>query len=188
MLRPSARWGRRGGRCRRRGNPARRRELAQQARLQLAGQVFETTLDALLVTDAQHRVVGANPLARRLIGLAADDLDGAVLPPLVDLLSAGWTGGDTAGVTADDPTDRARPIADVVFGIDNALWHKAQAAQVLDGYDGPAARRPAVAEVGAGVVPVTYGFVNLNADKAWLAREKRATCRGREATAFCPTW
>jgi len=69
---------------------------------------------------------------------------------------------------------RAQPIADVVFGIDNALWPKAQAAQVLDAYDGPAARRPAVAEVGAAVVPVTYGHVNLNADKAWLAREKRA--------------
>ena len=69
---------------------------------------------------------------------------------------------------------RAKPIADVVFGIDNALWHKAHAANVLDTYDGPAARRPSVAEVGAGVVPVTYGFVNLNADKAWLAREKRS--------------
>lgn len=83
-------------------------------------------------------------------------------------------GGDAGEMLNKLILTRARPIADLVFGIDNALWHKAQAAQVLDVYDGPAARRPAVAEVGTGVVPVTYGFVNLNADKAWLAREKRS--------------
>lgn len=83
-------------------------------------------------------------------------------------------GGDAGEMLNKLILTRAKPIADVVFGIDNALWHKAHAANVLDPYDGPAARRPAVAEVGAGVVPVTYGFVNLNADKAWLAREKRS--------------
>lgn len=83
-------------------------------------------------------------------------------------------GGDAGEMLNKLILTRAKPIADVVFGIDNALWHKAHAANVLDAYDGPAARRPAVAEVGAGVVPVTYGFVNLNADKAWLAREKRS--------------
>ena len=83
-------------------------------------------------------------------------------------------GGDAGEMLNKLILTRARPIADVVFGIDNALWHKAHAAQVLEVYDGPAARRPAVAEVGAGVVPVTYGHVTLNADKAWLAREKRS--------------
>ncbi|MFC7459473.1 thiamine ABC transporter substrate-binding protein [Hydrogenophaga defluvii] len=83
-------------------------------------------------------------------------------------------GGDAGEMLNKLILTRAKPIADVVFGIDNALWHKARAANVLDTYDGPAARRPSVAEVGAGVVPVTYGFVNLNADKAWLAREKRS--------------
>lgn len=83
-------------------------------------------------------------------------------------------GGDAGEMLNKLILTRAKPIADVVFGIDNALWHKAHAANVLEAYEGPAARRPAVAEVGAGVVPVTYGFVNLNADKAWLAREKRS--------------
>ena len=83
-------------------------------------------------------------------------------------------GGDAGEMLNKLILTRAKPIADVVFGIDNALWHKAHAANVLDPYDGPAARQPSVAEVGAGVVPVTYGFVNLNADKAWLAREKRS--------------
>ena len=35
---------------------------------------------------------------------------------------------------------RARPIADVVFGIDNTLLPRAQAAGVLDAYSGPAAQ------------------------------------------------
>lgn len=65
---------------------------------------------------------------------------------------------------------RAQPIADVVFGLDNALVAKAQAAQVLDPYIGPAAQRAPVAAVANGVVAVDYGYVNLNIDKAWFAK------------------
>ena len=58
---------------------------------------------------------------------------------------------------------RAQPIADVVFGLDNALLAKAQAANVLEPYSGPAAKRPAaVAMDGAAqseVLPVDYGYV-----------------------------
>ena len=57
------------------------------------------------------------------------------------------------------------PLALILIVL-SAAWRMAR-VKVL-------ARRPAVAEVGAGVVPVTCGYVNLNADKAWLAREKRA--------------
>ena len=60
-------------------------------------------------------------------------------------------GGDAGEMLNKLILTRAKPIADVVFGVDNALWHKAHAANVLDAYNGPAARRPSVAEVGAGV-------------------------------------
>ncbi len=75
---------------------------------------------------------------------------------------------------------RARPIADVVYGIDNTLLPRAAAARVLDGYSGPASQRAAAAAmadgadktgVAHGVVPVDYGYVNLNIDKAWFARK-----------------
>lgn len=75
---------------------------------------------------------------------------------------------------------RARPLADVVFGIDNTLLARAQAANVLDAYTGPAAQRAAVvgmaegagpSGVVAGVVPVDYGYVTLNIDKAWFAQK-----------------
>lgn len=65
---------------------------------------------------------------------------------------------------------RAKPIADVVFGIDNTLLPRAQAAGVLDAYSGPAARRPSAVTLAEGVVPVDYGYVNLNVDKAWFAK------------------
>jgi thiamine transport system substrate-binding protein len=65
---------------------------------------------------------------------------------------------------------RANPIADVVFGIDNALVPKALAANVLDSYSGPAATAASTAPLSAPLVPVDYGYVTLNYDKAWFAR------------------
>lgn len=66
---------------------------------------------------------------------------------------------------------RARPIADLVFGIDNTLLPRAQAAGVFEAYTGPAAQRAAAVNLDAGVVPVDYGYVNLNVDKAWFANK-----------------
>jgi thiamine transport system substrate-binding protein len=64
---------------------------------------------------------------------------------------------------------RARPIADLAFGVDNTLLPRAQAAGVFEAYTGPAAQRPAAVSLGGGLVPVDYGYVNLNIDKAWFA-------------------
>ena len=69
---------------------------------------------------------------------------------------------------------RAKPIADVVYGIDNALAPKALAAEVLDAYNGPAATRAAVAPLPAPLVPVDYGYVTVNYDKAWFAKSGMA--------------
>ncbi|NWF46572.1 thiamine ABC transporter substrate-binding protein [Hydrogenophaga sp. D2P1] len=73
---------------------------------------------------------------------------------------------------------KAKPIADVVYGIDNTLLPRALAAGVIDPYTGPAAQRASAAAMAegadktgvvSGVVPVDYGFVNLNVDKAWFS-------------------
>lgn len=94
---------------------------------------------------------------------------------------------------------RAQPIADVVFGLDNALIGKAAAANVLDSYAGPAAVRASVvslassqARLQAGLqagsktgskpdsvppmllLPVDYGFVTINYDRAWFSKNKIA--------------
>ncbi|MFY8041303.1 MAG: thiamine ABC transporter substrate-binding protein, partial [Rhodoferax sp.] len=66
---------------------------------------------------------------------------------------------------------KANPIADVVYGIDNALAPKALAAGVLDTYTGAAASRKPAADLVAPLVPVDYGHVTVNYDKAWFAKK-----------------
>jgi thiamine transport system substrate-binding protein len=66
---------------------------------------------------------------------------------------------------------RANPIADVVYGLDNALAGKALAAGVLAPYSGPASSAASAAALPAGLVPVDFGYVTLNADKAWFAKK-----------------
>jgi len=86
-------------------------------------------------------------------------------------------GGDAGEMLNKLILTRAQPIADVVFGIDNALVVKAQAANVLDPYSGAASQRAAVVPLDGPVVAVDYGFVNLNYDKAWFAKSGLALPR-----------
>lgn len=79
-------------------------------------------------------------------------------------------GGDAGEMTNKLILTKARPIADVVYGIDNTLLPRALAAGVIEPYTGPAAQRPSAAPLEGGVVPVDYGFVTLNIDKAWFAK------------------
>lgn len=69
---------------------------------------------------------------------------------------------------------RKAPVADVVFGIDNTLAAKALAADVLDGYAGSAAGRESLATLPAPLVPVDYGYVTINYDRAWFTKQKIA--------------
>lgn len=75
---------------------------------------------------------------------------------------------------------RAQPIADVAFGIDNALAGKALAAQVIDPYGGPASTRAATASLPAGLLAVDVGYVTLNYDRAWFAKSGLALPRTLE--------
>lgn len=69
---------------------------------------------------------------------------------------------------------RAAPIADVVFGIDNALASKALAAGVLESSASAASQRRSTAPLPAPLVPVDYGYVTVNYDKAWFAKRSMA--------------
>lgn len=75
---------------------------------------------------------------------------------------------------------RANPVTDVVFGIDNVLAAKALAAQVLDTYDAPSVNsngRASPVSLPAGLVPIDYGYVTINYDKAWFAKKGLALPR-----------
>jgi thiamine transport system substrate-binding protein len=69
---------------------------------------------------------------------------------------------------------RVNPIADVVYGIDNALAPKALAADVLAPTTAAAASRTASAPLPTPLVPVDYGYVTVNFDKAWFAKNSKA--------------
>ena len=83
-------------------------------------------------------------------------------------------GGDAGEMLNKLILTRAQPIADVVFGLDNALVVKAQAANVLDAYSGAAGQRVAAVPLAMGVLPVDYGYVTLNYDRAWFAKSAMA--------------
>lgn len=78
--------------------------------------------------------------------------------------------GDAGEMTNKLILTRAQPMADVVYGIDNTLMPRALAAGVIEPYAGPAAQRQSAVPLEAGAVPVDYGFVTLNIDKAWFAK------------------
>ena len=79
-------------------------------------------------------------------------------------------GGDSGEMLNKLILTKKAPIADVVYGIDNAQAVKAKAADVLDTYDGAAAQGESKAEFAGMAVAVDYGFVTLNYDKATVAK------------------
>ena len=79
-------------------------------------------------------------------------------------------GGDSGEMLNKLILTRKAPIADVVYGIDNAQAVKAKAADVLDAYDGASAKGESKAEFAGMAVAVDYGFVTLNYDKATVAK------------------
>jgi len=58
--------------------------LADEARLKLAARVFESSLDAIFVTDARFRMVAANPTFERQTGWQSAEIEGQ---PAASLLS-----------------------------------------------------------------------------------------------------
>ena len=80
-------------------------------------------------------------------------------------------GGDAGEMLNKLILTKANPIADVVYGIDNSLAPKALAADVLDRYTGAAASREPAVALPAPLVPVDFGYVTLNYDKAWFAKK-----------------
>lgn len=78
-------------------------------------------------------------------------------------------GGDAGEMLNKLILTRAKPVADVVYGIDNTLLGKALAAGVLVPTL-PQTEHGADASLGAAVAAVDYGFVTLNYDKAGVAK------------------
>lgn len=92
-------------------------------------------------------------------------------------------GGDAGEMLNKLILSQAAPLADVVYGIDNTLLPRALASGILAPFpqtSGTAAQRPSLARMAdtagpdgvvGGLVPINYGYVNLNIDKAWFAQK-----------------
>ena len=55
------------------------KRLADESRLRLAARVFASSLDAILVTDADYRIVSVNPQSQKLMGLVESDILGQAI-------------------------------------------------------------------------------------------------------------
>lgn len=78
-------------------------------------------------------------------------------------------GGDAGELLSRLILTRRAPIADAVYGLDNTLLPRAQAAGILEAYRSPnLARVPAALRLGDGELlnTVDYGYVALNYDRA----------------------
>ena len=79
--------------------------------------------------------------------------------------------GDAGAALNRAALTRARPVADVLFGVDEGLLARARTADVFEPYRSPelAAVAPAYQAVGDGLsTPVTAGFVGFNLDRGWF--------------------
>ena len=117
-------------------------ELAGAARLQLAAQVFESSLDAIFVTDAAHRIVAANAGCERVTGLPRAELLGMSVSALLF---------HPNGDTWFDPVAERLAAAGVWEG---ELWHRRGDGSTLPGQ--VSLVRMAGGEAGGGVRHVGF--------------------------------
>ena len=80
--------------------------------------------------------------------------------------------GDTGAALNQAILAKDNPLADVFFGVDNAFMSRALTADIFEPYESPALAdvNPAlVLDDSYRLLPVDYGDVCLNYDKAWFA-------------------
>lgn len=151
--------------------------------------VFYVFLCSLWLIGAGHMSAWAGPsepVPLRVITHSAFDLPAPLLAAFekeagvrLQIIKAGSAGEMVNKLLLT----RSHVLADVVFGVDNAALSRLGAAGLFEPYNGPAAQRAAAVKmspeagrsgVAAGVVPVQYGYVTLNVDRAWFARKALA--------------
>ena len=97
--------------------------------------------------------------------------------------------GDAGAMLNKAILSKGAPLADVIFGIDNAFLSKALAAELVEPYAAPAlANIPAEfkLDVKNGFLPVDYGYVSLNFDETYSDKALVAPITLRELAE--PKW
>jgi thiamine transport system substrate-binding protein len=92
-------------------------------------------------------------------------------------------GGDAGETLNKAILSRGNPLADVLYGVDNTFLGRALAADIMQRYDSPAlASIPSELQSDPGhrLLPVDYGFISLNYDRAWFAAHSLEVPRALE--------
>jgi len=99
-----------------------------------------------------------------------------------------FTAGGDAGETLNKAIlARGNPFADVLFGVDNTFMGRALTADILEPWDSPLLQQIPVQlqlDPSHRLLPVDFGDVCLNYDKAWFARTGVAVPRSLEDLAL----
>ena len=72
---------------------------------------------------------------------------------------------------------KGNPLADVLYGVDNTFMSRALAADIFEPYASPALDQipdEFKLDPSNSLLPVDYGYVNLNYDKAYFAKNNLA--------------
>jgi thiamine transport system substrate-binding protein len=99
-----------------------------------------------------------------------------------------FTAGGDAGETLNKAIlSKGNPLADVLFGVDNTFLSRALAADIFERWDSPLlVDIPADLQLDPSrrLLPVDFGYVCLNYDKAWFARKGLTVPRTLEELAL----
>jgi thiamine transport system substrate-binding protein len=82
--------------------------------------------------------------------------------------------GDAGEVVSRAILTRSRPIADVLFGVDNSLLSRALEADIFEAYRSPLLEhvpQELVFDPSHRVTPIDVGYVLFNIDREWFERE-----------------
>jgi len=85
--------------------------------------------------------------------------------------------GDAGQALNKAALSKDNPLADVFFGVDNTFLTRALKASIFEPYDAPALRDiPATYKLDPSnsLLPIDYGYVSINYDKAYLAKNNLA--------------
>jgi thiamine transport system substrate-binding protein len=97
------------------------------------------------------------------------------------------TGGDAGETLNKAILARDNPLADVLFGVDNTFLSRALAADIFQPYDSPGlASLPRDLQLDAThrLLPVDFGYITLNYDRAYFAKKGLAVPKTLEDLAL----
>jgi thiamine transport system substrate-binding protein len=93
------------------------------------------------------------------------------------------SGGDGGETLTKAILSKGHPLADVLYGVDNTFMGRALAADILERYDAPGlADVPADLQLDPShrLLPVDYGYIALNYDRAYFTKRALAVPRTLE--------